>query len=963
MKETTQESGIESRSLKVEDILPVKAAGIECLKESNPEMMSPHRYLHKWFARRPTAATRLAILASVLPDTVSNEELLKLMGIAPKNTEHLNIDLSEYVIEKYRTKDKRKGSLEDHFGYPLLHQQTLDNDELERLHETIKETWGGELPTVIDPTAGGGTIPMESLRYGFPTISNELNPVAWLINKVILEFAPKVGSVEEEVHEWGIKINEYAKDELDDFFPSNSSGQTPTDYVCTYSFECSSCGHRTPVSDRWWITKESSTEGQAVRPHLTENEIKYEYVRLPDDVSTDEFDPDIGAVDRGDVECLNCGVVTEKKDIKEIFSSGNYEIEVCAVKYQDEKGNSGYRAAEESDKEAIERAIDKVENDLNLRTLLNIDRDVGDTENLRFSWSYRYGMEKWRDTYTARQLMSHAAYANAFNDYKEDIESQYDETQAEAILVLLALAGSKIINRNSRMNPWYPRRGCPSWMMGNNNLAFQWQFAETNPTIGAVSYLSSLNNILEKYEELVGYLSPRSETPVDVQNGDAADLPYEDDTIGVVVIDPPYGDNIRYGELSDVFYVWLREYLKDIYPDQFSSPSTNKQEEAIEDRSRVSRLEGVSKDEAARKRYEDKMSEIFSEIYRVMEPGGVLTIYFTEKETSAWDSLTTSLIESEFTVTATHTITSEMPQRVSMREVASADSTLLLTCRKPQETDQKQTRQPTLWDDIHDQTQKIARKKATELLDSDLNLTKTDVIIGAFGPTLRVFTSNYPVVDVKDNLVRPKKALETTRTAVTEVLVERELGENLDELDGLTTWYILSWLVYQRNTIPYDDANQLAKGVGVDIDSLKRDTKIWSKSKSKLILKGQDYRVRDYDKLEAGEKRRKRAFPVDPRSQSFDYHIDAVHSVLNIIENKGGDFTWNWISERDLQNKAGFVQTVRSLLQVLPKSHEDYDSLVTLVSGETGELLDIDTSSFSRNNRTDEQGRTTLSDF
>jgi adenine-specific DNA methylase len=355
------------------------------------------------------------------------------------------------------------------------------------------------------------------------------------------------------------------------------------------------------------------------------------------------------------------------------------------------------------------------------------------------------------------------------------------------------------------------------------------------------------------------------------------------------------------------------------------------------------------------------MRSIFSEAFRVLEPEGVITIYFTDKEIGAWDSLTMSIMDSGFTITATHTISSESPSRIGVQGQSSADSSLLLTCRKPQNPEEV-SNQPTLWSDIRDRTRSAAQQKATELLDSNLNLTKTDVIIGAFGPTLRVFTEEYPVVDMHDNPVRPKQALEEARTAVTEVLIERELEDSLDDVDDLTRWYILSWLVYESESIPYDEARQLGLGVGVLIDDIKQSTKIWGKSGETLVLKGQDYRVRDYDALEAGEKRRKRAYPVDPREDSFSNHIDAVHAALNVLNMKGGDFTWNWLQDRDLQNSAWFKKTVKSLIQVLPSDHPDYDLLVNLLSGETGELLDIDIGSL-RDKSSEETGKTTLQDF
>ncbi len=938
--------------MKIEDILPVTAVGIESVKESYTDAMSPHRKIFKWFARRPTSASRLAILASLLPEETSDDELLRYIGIGPR---HLETNIEQYVMDKEKTREQRSGSVEDHFGYSYPHKGLPTESELNQLHSTLREIWGGELPVVLDPTAGGGTIPFESARYGLPTISNELNPVAWLINKVLLDYGKSIGSLENELNVWIEKIQKSSKKSLKEYYPTRN-GIEPNYYFRAYSIACPSCGEQISLSNQWWFNKRKDI---AVRPKYDANKITYECGHIDEISGDDEFDPSQGTVDGGDAECPHCGVVTERNELVSIFNSGDYEYEVCAVKYVDKVEGSKYHSPTEEDYQAVKDARENVNSDLELSTLLREDRYIG-----LYDRSGPYGLTQWRDLYSPRQLMAHHTYLKSFQELKPEIRKEYTSEKAEAVLVLLSLISVRQVARNARLSPMNVHFGYVGSMLATNNYSFQWHFGEANPTTGGQSFKSFAENTIEAYEKVCEYYPPESsQAKTRVLQGDAADLPLEDESIESVIVDPPYGDNIMYAEVADAFYVWMRQYLNDIFPEKFQRQETNKQDEAVENPAIVEDSGPNEGADPAREHYESKMRDIFKECNRALKSGGIITVFFTDKEVTAWDSLTMSLIDAGFTITATHTISSERPGRIGVKDQSSADSSLFLTCRKPQESENDDAAVPTLWSDIREKTFDAAQKQATELLESAKNLTKTDIIISAFGPTLQVFTEEYPVVDKHDNPVRPKIALEEARRAVTEVLINHELDRSLDEVDPLSTWYILCFLVYGRTTIPYDEARQLGLGVGTNIDDLKSETKIWGKSGNQLVLKGESYRVRDYDKLEAGKKRRARAYPVDPREESFKYSVDAVHASLNVLKTKGSDFAWNWINERELQNQPQYRQTIISLLQVMPASFDDYDSLINLVSGETGELLDIDPAVYIEEKAGNEKSKTTLNDF
>lgn len=927
----------EIKSLAIEGKLPLKAVGIENLKEDNPKHMPPNRYLFPWYARRPTPAARLAVLASVLPEGISSDDILSLMQIKPNFDP--DVPLEDYVVNKKATEGNRSGTLGDHYGYPRPFESSPSKGQQEDLHSKLREFWDGDLPTVLDPTAGSGVIPLESLRYGLPTMANELNPVPSVMLKVVLDYPLSAGHLRQEVEKWGSEIDETAAENLQEYFPGNNSRQTPSHYVSTYTITCPNCGCDLPLTSKLWLLKRSSSKGIAARPKYVDGELTFERVELPDDVTKDEFNPQDGPRSRGgNTECPNCGVVTESSEVKERVKNGDYEYAILGVKYTKSGGGSGYRAATQADYEGYEKAVERVETDFNLFSLLKQEIPKNGQKT---SEPAGYGFSEWRDVFTPRQLVAHYEYWQAFEEAKDRIQKEYNPKKAEAIIAILALAGGKIVDRNSRLSPYNIHRGYPMHLTGAKNLSPQWQFTDNNPSSGDQQYTDILDRILGSYEKIVGYLEDSESDPAQILTGDAADLDIDADSVESVIVDPPYYSSIMYAELSDVFYVWLRKYLDDVFPDLFADELTNKDQEAVANPSKFSDIAGSgSKKDLARMDYEEKMSDIFSEIYRVVKPGGVMTVMFTHKETDAWDTLTKSLINSGFTITATHPITSERPNRTDTQGSGSADSTLLLTGRKTLEKNRGTSSVPTLWSDVKQDTRVAAKDAARDLIESEFNLTKTDIIISAFGPTLRVFAEAYPVVDDQDEPVPPRRALEEAREAVTRVLAEEYLqAEGIDDLDSVSEWYILCWLVYEKQTFSYDEGRQLGLGVGVDIDDIKRSTKIWGKSSGDISLRGHSDRVQNIN--EKPENRSSRT-PVNPDDLSFSLALDKVHAAMHVYDVQGESACCDWLRDRNFDSDSTFKATLKALLQVLPHEHEDWELARDLAVGRTRDVLDLD---------------------
>lgn len=916
----------------IERKLPLTAIDIESQKDMKARRYHSLRSLHKWWAARPTPASRLAVLGSVLPAEVDDEELLKLMQIGPKQ---LRSGRAEYVERKF-SESKGSGGVDDHYGYPNPNTQSPTNAELKQFHEQVSDAWDGELPTVLDPTAGRGIIPFEAIRYGLPAKASELNPVASLIMKVALEYAPTVGSLESEVDTWKEKIHAEAKSNIEEYYPTENSDHEILNSAVTYLIECDSCGGDIPLVMKWWLNK-TSKGGDAVKPVYESGEVRYEHVKIQN--TDDDYDPQDGPVTRGSAECPHCRVVTESDEAREKIKNGEFEYSVYGVNYEDGQGEWKFRAGSEIDMRGMEKAAERVESDFNMMDFLAVPIPDGqETERLP-----KHGINEWRDVYTPRQLVVHYEYLQAFEKYKSDIKKQYDDETAEAILTLLTLAASRAISFNTRLSQWYDEIGCPQNLFTDNNFAPKRMFADNNMSAPRRGYLQRVEQVMESYEDLVSYTE--NANPAEIAKMDATNLSEKWGTksVDVAVVDPPYYTSIMYAELSDVFYVLQKEYLNDVHPSFFDAKLTNKEDEAVANPSRFNEMAtgSQSREELAREDYENKMTQIFDGVNDLLSDGGVITVMFTHRDMDAWDTLTTAFIEAGFTISATHPIKTEQSDRVGMQGKASADSSIFLIGRKGGVSSSTES---TLWEDIKRDIAEVAEQEARSIIESGYSISKTDMAIAAYGPTLQKFAQEYPVVNKKGEKVRPREALSEAREAVTEVIAETFLNtRGIDNLDTLTRWYILAWLIYENDTFPYDEGNQLGVAAGVDINDIKQTTKIWGKSRGDIQLKDHDDRVQDIVLLkdDSVDNPSSRKYPVDPTDTRFTYTIDTVHSAIHVYEREGARAAWDWLTERNLKSDDAFEVAVTALLEVLPEDNDMHETLVNLISGETGEYLDI----------------------
>lgn len=923
-----------SRSLKIQDALPVRTIGIETERENlDFQHRPPHRYAHVWFAPRPTPVSRLAVLASVLPDSVDEDTMLNWMGFQPDNLESGD-NISTHVRKKRETKDQRSGSEHGHYGYRKIWRYTPTLNEKNEIRNILSDTWGGELPTVLDATAGGGTIPLESIRYGLPTIANELNSVPSVVLKAILEYTRTEVDLTDDILKWGKEVDKRASEELREFFPEQDGEKIQT-YLFAHRVTCPDCGLKTPLASNWWLDRNRGS-GVAVKPRVVEEDdtVDFDIVNIPGDVEREEFNPTDGTISYSKMSCPRCDVTLDSDSLKEKLQKGEYDYQLYAIYYDTyTSGGCEFRKPRKEDFEAFERAGEFADSDIDISTALTNSVPSGEkTTELR-----RNGMTEWRDLFTPRQLLAHHTYWEKFEEVKREIKKEYPEKQAESILVYLTLVADKALDYNSRMAQWDASQPKIGHMFAGSDFAFSWSFVEHNLTVEDHGYDWMLSNIAEDVYSGVRDQLKDSDAPSKVLQGDAANLDLDNGTVDAVVLDPPYYGMIMYAELGDYFYVWMKKYLEDIFPEFFIPELSEKEEEAVANASEFEGVESseMSKKELARKDYEQKMTEIFEELHRVMDPDGIFTMMFTHKETEAWDTLTTALIEAGFVVTASHPVNTENQHRVQQAGRNSADSTILLSTEKRD----KESTDPTLWETVQRDTRKRAKDKTSQLDTQEAELTKVDMMLASFGPTLEVFTNNYPVVDDKGEHVTPQTALDEARDAVRNYLIDKYLNEGVRDVDSKTEWYILAWFVFEAQRFPYDEGRRLAVGVGENVDSLKKDNRMWRTRSGDIVLRPHEDRVQDVNQDPDNRSSRK---PVDPGALSFTTSLDKVHTAMHILDVKGASEAWNWMNDRNCGSDPAFKATLEALLRVLPHDHNDWKLARDLAAGETGELLDLE---------------------
>lgn len=812
-EETAPAPAPERRTKLIEVSLPLEAINRESAREKSIRHGHPST-LHLWWARRPLAAARAMLFAQLVDDPSARPDLYP--GEEEQKAERQRLfDLIEEMVPWEATRDERI---------------------MRKVREEIVESHGdGPLPPVLDPFAGGGTIPLEAHRLGLEAHASDLNPVPVVINKALIEIPPKwagrkpvsptaelrhegswrgASGLAEDVRQYGKWMRERAYARIGTHYPKtkleDGSEAAVIAWLWARTVACPdpACGAEMPLVRSFWLSKKKDRPRYIV-PELVDGQVTFT-------IGGPEGEPREGTVDGKGAECLVCGNRATLKYVRAEGVAGRMGAVMMAV-VAEGKRQRIYLAptAEQVGAADVGRPADVPESELPEQAL-----------GFRVQG---YGMRKHADLFTNRQLLAMTTFSDLVGEARGRVERDAQDAgmgrseaaeYGKAVALYLALASSRTADLNNSIVTWSNSRDQARNLFARQAIPMAWDFVEVSPFADAAGDLqvsvATAGRVLD--------VLPTLDAPGHVVQADATTRPYDGYVINT---DPPYYDNIGYADLADFFYVWLRRSLGDIYPEVMSTILTPKEPELI-----ATPFRHNGNWEAAEKHFERGFVETFTHMRAGHHPDYPLTVYyaFKQSETDAedgtastgWETLLSGLIEAGWSVTGTWPVRTERTGR--SRDIGSnaLASSVVLACRPRHVTADSTDRRGflrALRSELPDKLRKL----------QEGNLAPVDLPQSAIGPGIAVFSRYAKVTEPDGSPMRVRTALGLINDVLADVLNEQE-----GEFDQDTRWAIRWFEQFQWGKGTFGDAETLAKAYNVSVKGLQDahitasgDSKVW----------------------------------------------------------------------------------------------------------------------------------------
>jgi len=864
----------------IEESFPVKEVSVESAREKN--IRHGHiSTLHIWWARRPLASSRTTNYAALIPPVEDIKELNKKRDFI--------INLSKW-------------------------ENSLEPVWIDKARQEILDANGGIPPKVLDPFGGGGSIPLEALRLGCDTYSNDLNPVAVLIQKCTLEYPQKYGKpierkseneltgtnivnpLLEDVKKWGNWVLEEAKREIGQFYPEEEDGSIPVGYIWARTIPCQNptCGAEIPLMRQFWLAKKAKKKG-ALFPHIENGEVQFKIVGDGYEAMPDDFDPQNGTVSRAIATCPACDSTIPAKTTRQLFQDGKANQRMLAVVLH-KPGTRGkrYRLATEKDLEIFKQAesyLEQKREKLMMETGIDPVPDEptpkGKGRGAERAFSVQnYGMMTWADLFNSRQKLSLITFVEKVKEAHQQILAEgTEEEYAKAVVSYLALGVDRLADFGSSLCVLNPTGGRGVvHTFGRQALPMVWDYAESYPFL---EQAAGWPTACEKNGKWISHASQTSNNQLipTITQSSATNLSYSDNFFDAIFTDPPYYDNVPYSYLSDFFYVWLKRTLGYLYPELFSTPLTPKRNEIVA----YTKVPPEFKD--GTHFFEEMLKKSFQEIQRVLKPNGIAVIVYAHKSTEGWETMINSLLDSGLIMTGAWPLHTEMKSRLRAKESAALASSIYIVARKME-------REPTgFYNEVKEDLKQHLNEKLHRLWEEGIG--GADFFIAAIGSAIEVFGKYEKVMDFEGNTIRADRMLEDVREIATDYAVRQILrGGIAGEISNLTRFYVLWRWNYGEARVPFDEARKLAQSCGIDL------AQEWGKGnfvkKEKEFIRALGPHLRKIGDVKKTEEL-----------------IDVLHKVLLLWEKSQRDDMMNLLAESGFGRSEAFYRVAQAISETL----------------------------------------------
>lgn len=825
-----------ARKKLIEVALPLDAISRAAAYEKMPGIGSHPRGLHQWWARRPLGVCRAVIFASLVDDTEQPECPSQLLDA-----------IDRLLPDSARQRTRRERLFE--FLTEMVKWQNSGNEHvLSIARELIRASTGGNPPPILDPFCGAGSIPLEAQRLGLEAYASDLNPVAVLITKALIEIPSKfVGrapvnpdagkqigqgvtwkgamGLAADVRWYGQWMRDRALERIGHLYPKEPGGQTVIGWLWARTVKCPNpaCGTRMPLALSFWLSTKKNREVWAepivdTATECVQFEVGTGKQPMPAQVDVGSgLRNDRGKRVKSTFRCLVC---------REGIAKGDY------INGEAERGALGtvplakvvggartriYVPFSPPEADGLDAKVAPYFSDSELLARMPSEECKGTFASN--AQGRQYGFKTFSDYFTRRQLVALMTFSDLVGEARNLVVTHTggDREYADAIATYLAFALDRTVDFNSSLCRWVPSNEKVMNTFGRQALPMVWDFAEANVLGDSVgSWLTCLGYVAD----CLSTITPGADGTGRAEQLDAASaLPAAPRSVAIVT-DPPYYSNVSYADLSDFFYVWLRRMLGSTYPDLFSTLLTPKSQELVATRYRFGGDRRL-----AEQHFRQGLSKTFALIVLASDSEYPITFYYAFKQaeesdagngataaaSTGWQTMLQGLLSSGLQVVGTWPMRTEQEYRNVAMGANALASSIVLVCRPRRVEAPIATRREFY--------QKL-REELPEALGHLMggHIAPVDLAQATIGPGMAVFSRYSKVLEASGDAMSVRTALQIINQAIEDYFTERE-GELDADTQFCTRWFEQHGL----SEGPFGDAETLAKAKNIGIDAMARN--------------------------------------------------------------------------------------------------------------------------------------------